>query len=66
MLLEQLGFKVIWQIRVYGYLTNQDLLVFGNYRGRGSRGSWNGANDSKHEYYSLVFNFKEAVFRIEK
>ena len=31
-----------------------------------SRGSWNGAVDGEDEYYSLVLNFKEAVFGVEK
>ncbi|KAK4256679.1 hypothetical protein QN277_006370 [Acacia crassicarpa] len=30
------------------------------------RGSWNGAIDGEDEYYSLVLNFKEAVFGVEK
>ncbi|KAK2443689.1 Chaperone protein dnaJ A6, chloroplastic [Trifolium repens] len=34
--------------------------------GMGSRGSWNGAVDGEDEYYSLVLNFKEAVFGVEK
>ncbi|KAL5171110.1 Chaperone protein dnaJ A6, chloroplastic [Glycine soja] len=32
----------------------------------GSRGSWNGAVEGEDEYYSLVLNFKEAVFGVEK
>lgn len=35
-------------------------------RGASPRGSWNGAIAGKDEYYSLVLNFKEAVFGIEK
>ncbi|XP_058786985.1 chaperone protein dnaJ A6, chloroplastic-like [Vicia villosa] len=34
--------------------------------GMGSRGSWNGAVDGEDEYYSLLLNFKEAVFGVEK
>ncbi|ESW31664.1 hypothetical protein PHAVU_002G257300 [Phaseolus vulgaris] len=41
-------------------------LFEGMNRGAGSRGSWNGAIDGEDEYYSLVLNFKEAVFGIEK
>ncbi|XP_017406128.2 chaperone protein dnaJ A6, chloroplastic-like isoform X3 [Vigna angularis] len=41
-------------------------LFEGMNRGGGSRGSWNGAIDGEDEYYSLVLNFKEAVFGIEK
>ncbi|QCD84684.1 chaperone protein dnaJ A6, chloroplastic-like isoform X1 [Vigna unguiculata] len=41
-------------------------LFEGMNRGPGSRGSWNGAIDGEDEYYSLVLNFKEAVFGIEK
>ncbi|XP_020233280.1 chaperone protein dnaJ A6, chloroplastic isoform X2 [Cajanus cajan] len=41
-------------------------LFEGMNRGAGSRGSWNGATDGEDEYYSLVLNFKEAVFGIEK
>ncbi|KAF7834429.1 chaperone protein dnaJ A6, chloroplastic-like [Senna tora] len=33
---------------------------------RGTRGAWNGALDGEDEYYSLVLNFKDAVFGIEK
>ncbi|BAT86530.1 hypothetical protein VIGAN_04419500 [Vigna angularis var. angularis] len=32
----------------------------------GSRSSWNGAVEGEDEYYSLVLNFKEAVFGVEK
>ena len=32
----------------------------------GSRGSWNGAVEGEDEYYSLVLNFKEAIFGVEK
>ncbi|XP_028755179.1 chaperone protein dnaJ A6, chloroplastic [Neltuma alba] len=35
-------------------------------RGMNNRGSWNGAVDGEDEYYSLVLNFKEAVFGVEK
>ncbi|KAL5075802.1 hypothetical protein RYX36_014786 [Vicia faba] len=31
-----------------------------------SRGSWNGAVDGEDEYYSLILNFKEAIFGVEK
>ncbi|KAK7280988.1 hypothetical protein RIF29_08600 [Crotalaria pallida] len=34
--------------------------------GMNSRGSWNGALEGEDEYYSLVLNFKEAVFGVEK
>ena len=34
--------------------------------GMGSRGSWKGPVDGEDEYYSLVLNFKEAVFGVEK
>lgn len=34
--------------------------------GMGGRGAWNGAVDGEDEYYSLVLNFKEAVFGVEK
>ena len=40
-------------------------LFEGMNRGTG-RGSWNGAIDGEDEYYSLVLNFKEAVFGVEK
>ncbi|ESW35653.1 hypothetical protein PHAVU_001G252900 [Phaseolus vulgaris] len=32
----------------------------------GGRSSWNGAVEGEDEYYSLVLNFKEAVFGVEK
>ncbi|KAI9117026.1 hypothetical protein K1719_012025 [Acacia pycnantha] len=35
-------------------------------RGMNNRGSWNGAVDGEDEYYSIVLNFKEAVFGVEK
>ena len=38
----------------------------GGMGGMGSRGAWNGAIDGEDEYYSLVLNFKEAVFGVEK
>ncbi|XP_027365584.1 chaperone protein dnaJ A6, chloroplastic-like isoform X2 [Abrus precatorius] len=41
-------------------------LFEGMNRGAGPRGSWNGAIDGEDEYYSLVLNFKEAVFGVEK
>ncbi|KAE9608010.1 putative chaperone DnaJ [Lupinus albus] len=37
-----------------------------NSGGRNSRGSRNGAVEGEDEYYSLVLNFKEAVFGVEK
>ncbi|XP_057429216.1 chaperone protein dnaJ A6, chloroplastic-like [Lotus japonicus] len=37
-----------------------------NSGGMGGRGSWNGAVDGEDEYYSLLLNFKEAVFGVEK
>ncbi|MED6157958.1 Chaperone protein dnaJ A6, chloroplastic [Stylosanthes scabra] len=43
-----------------------ETLFEGMNRGPGSRGSWSGAIDGEDEYYSLVLNFKEAVFGIEK
>ncbi|XP_061344550.1 chaperone protein dnaJ A6, chloroplastic-like [Gastrolobium bilobum] len=41
-------------------------LFEGMNRGASSRGSWNGAVEGEDEYYSLVLNFKEAVFGVEK
>ncbi|KAJ1442147.1 HSP40/DnaJ peptide-binding [Sesbania bispinosa] len=38
----------------------------GGMGGMSGRGSWNGAVDGEDEYYSLVLNFKEAVFGVEK
>ncbi|KAK7318629.1 hypothetical protein RJT34_03332 [Clitoria ternatea] len=42
-------------------------LFEGMNRGAGpTGGSWNGAIEGEDEYYSLVLNFKEAVFGVEK
>ncbi|XP_028776521.1 chaperone protein dnaJ A6, chloroplastic-like [Neltuma alba] len=43
-----------------------ETLFEGMNRGMNTRGSWNGALDGEDEYYSLVLNFKEAVFGVEK
>ncbi|KAI4295249.1 hypothetical protein L6164_035315 [Bauhinia variegata] len=43
-----------------------ETLFEGMNRGMNPRGSWNGVIDGEDEYYSLVLDFKEAVFGVEK